>query len=234
MDPWSIGLAVLVVLGLAAVVFGALSDGRRNRRRAAEMLAPPARTIPRFQPDAPAPRYLSDLQARRPPAGPGTPVLTGSERAEITAQLADGATPSVAAGFASAEFVTDAAAGWVVLDEPVVCVCADEVVSIRELLGLLERLVLSRTPLVLVAPAVAPDVLGTLEVNRIQQRLSVVVVLLPDADDRQRVAQLCGGRLTERADRQAGYLPPTDLGRCDRWVSTARSSHVLTHRTAPA
>lgn len=233
MDPWSLGLAALVVVGLAALVFGALYDRARNRRRTHEMLAPPPRTIPRFRPDAPPPQYLSDLQARRPPATAAA-TLTASERAEIGVQLADEGTPSVPAGYASAEFVTDPAARWVVLDGAVVCVCTDEVASIRELLGLLERLVLSRTPLVLVAPAVARDVLGTLEVNRIQQRLSVVVVLLPDAADRTRVVQLCGGRLTDRSDRQAGYLPPEDLGHCARWVSTARTSHVLTRRTAPA
>ena len=66
-DPWSIGLIVLIIAGLAAIILGALWDRRRNKQRAAEMLAPPARTIPQFHPDAPAPHYLSDLQARRRP-----------------------------------------------------------------------------------------------------------------------------------------------------------------------
>lgn len=233
MDPWSVGLAVLVVVGLVAIVFGALYDRRRNQRRTAEMLAPPSRAIPQFRGDAPAPHYLSELQARRPPTAPrATGVLNAEQRAEISEQLADDQTPAIAVGYASADFITDSASRWAVLEEPVVCVCADEVVSIRELLGLLERLVLSRTPLVLVATEVARDVLGTLEVNQIQQRLAVVVVLLPDAGERDRVAELCGARPVQRSDRQAGYLPPDDLGRCDRWVSTARSSHVLARRTA--
>ena len=66
MDAWQIGLIVLIIVGLGLVVFGALWDRARNRRRAAEMLAPPPRTIPQFRPDAPPPHYLSDLQARRP------------------------------------------------------------------------------------------------------------------------------------------------------------------------
>jgi len=37
-DPWSIGLIALIVVGLAAIIFGALWDRRRNKRRAAEML----------------------------------------------------------------------------------------------------------------------------------------------------------------------------------------------------
>ena len=232
-DPWSVGLAVLVVVGLAAVVFGALHDRARNRRRAAEVLAPPDRVIPHFRADAPAPRYLSELQARRPPEDP-RPVLDAAGRAEVERQLADGAGTGVAVGWASADFVTDPATGWAVLDEPAVLVCADEVASLRELLGLLERLLLSRTPLVLVAPRVAREVQATLEVNRLRGLLSVVVVLVGDPAERDALARGCGATPTERADRQAGYLPPTVLGRCRRWVSTDRRSLAVTRETSPA
>jgi hypothetical protein len=225
MDPWSVGLVVLIVLGLAAIVFGALWDRARNRRRAAEMLAPPSRAIPRFRPDAPAPRYLSELQARRPATA--TVGLRTDERAEVRRQLDDPTTLVIGAGYASADFVTDPDSGWAVLEEPVVLVCGDQVASVRELLGLLERVLLSGRALVLVAPAVAREVLATLEVNRIQRRLAVVVVLAERDDDRAAVARASGGRPTGRGDRQAGYLPPADLGECRRWVSTARTSHLV-------
>lgn len=232
-DPWSVGLTVLVVVGLAAVVFGALWDRTRNRRRAAEMLAPPDRVIPRFRADAPAPHYLSELQARRVPTT-STAVLDDGTRAEIRRQLATDDGPDVAAGWASADFVTDRGTGWAVLDDPVVLVCADQVSSIRELLGVLERMLLSRTPLVVVAPAMAADVLATLEVNRIQGRLAVVVVLVADPAERDALAHDCGAAPTVRADRQAGYLPPGALGRCLRWVSTDRRSLAITRETSPA
>ena len=234
MDPWSVGLAVLVVLGLAAVVFGALYDRARNRRRAAEMLAPPDRVIPHFRADAPAPHYLSELQARRPPDTSAGAALDDGTRAEVAQQLAAGSGAGVAAGWASADFVTDPATGWAVLDEPVVLVCADEVGSLRELLGLLERLLLSRTPLVLVAPRVDREVMATLEVNRIRGLLSVVVVLVGDAEAREALARGCGATPTERADRQAGYLPPGVLGGCRRWVSTDRRSLAVTRETSAA
>lgn len=234
MDPWSVGLAVLVVVGLVAVVFGALYDRARNRRRAAEMLAPPDRVIPRFRPDAPTPHYLSELQARRPAAEVPAPVLDAAARAEVERLLAGSAGAAVDAGWASADFVTDPATGWAVLDEPVVLVCADEVASLRELLDLLERLLLSRTPLVLVAPRVAREVLATLEVNRIRGLLSVVVVLVGDATARDALARGCGATPVERADRQAGYLPPEVLGRCRRWVSTDRRSLAVTRETSAA
>ena len=140
----------------------------------------------------------------------------------------------MAAGWASADFVTDPVTGWAVLDGPVVLVCADEVGSLRELLGLLERLLLSRTPLVLVAPRVDREVMATLEVNRIQGLLSVVVVLVADAEARDSLARGCGATPTERADRQAGYLPAGVLGRCRRWVSTDRRSLAVTRETSAA
>ena len=226
MDAWSIGLVVLVVVGLGLIVFGALWDRARNRRRAAEMLAAPSRTIPSFRPDAPAPHYLSDLQARRPPSGAARRDLDDAERADLRRRVEE-AGLTIGSGYASTDFVTDAGTGWAVLDAPAVLVCADPVASIRELLGVLEPMVLSGTPLVVLAPGLAPEVLGTLEVNHIQRRLTLVAVRCEDAAERERVAQACGAQLVDRADRQAGYLPPSVLGRCGRWVSTARTSHVL-------
>ncbi len=68
LDPWTLGLVAVVVLGLALIAYGALHDRARNRRAREEMLSPPKREIPQFRPDTPAPQYLSELQARRPPA----------------------------------------------------------------------------------------------------------------------------------------------------------------------
>lgn len=217
---------VLVVVGLAVIVFGALWDRARNRRRAEEMLSPPERTIPQFRPDAPAPQYLSELQARRPPTSEAPPARAADERTTLQRRLRDGAHPLISRGYASTAFVTDPDDGWAVLDAPAVLVCADPVTSIRELLGLLERTALSTTPLVVVAPSMAPEVLSTLEVNHVQRRLRLLVVLAAD-QERAVVAEACLATPAERSDRQAGYLPPTVLGRCDRWVSTARDSHVL-------
>jgi hypothetical protein len=226
-DAWALGLVLLVVVGLGVIVVGALWDRARNRRRAEEMLSPPERVIPQFRPDAPAPRYLSDLQARRPPESGAKPPLAGDDQIALQRRLDDGSHPVIPTGYASADFVTDRATGWAVLDGPAVLVCADPVVSIRELLGVLEQMALSTTPLVVVAPEMAAEVLKTLEVNHIQRRLELLVVLAREASERRAVVEACFATPTERADRQAGYVPSSVLGRCDRWVSTARASHLL-------
>src|SRR5215218_7593984 len=110
-DPWTIGLTVVIILGLAAIIYGALSDRRKNRRAVAEMLAPPKRDIPHFRPDAQPPHYLSDLQARRPPADAPSGELTDAKRQEIERQLGQSDVTKINAGYASKDFVTDQAAG---------------------------------------------------------------------------------------------------------------------------
>jgi hypothetical protein len=231
-DLWQVGLIAVIVIGLGLIIFGALWDRARNRRRAAEMLAPPPRDIPQFRPDAPAPHYLSDLQARRPPPD-GTPTaLTPEDRQAITRQIADVQTVTIPAGYASKDFVTDPDSGWAVLDRPAVLVCGEPVETIRELLSVLERLVMSRTPLVIVAPRLAPEVLSTLEVNQIQQKMHLLAVT-PKAAELPSLATACGATIMDRADLRSGYAPPDQLGRCERWVSTAKASHVIMSAEVP-
>jgi hypothetical protein len=225
-DPWSIGLIVLIVVGLAAIIFGALWDRGVNKRRAAEMLAPPKRTIPRFKPDAPAPHYLSDLQARRRPDTATPTDLSEAERQSISQQLGDPSTVTINAGYASRDFITDSNSGWVVLDQPAVLVCGDPIETFRELLGTLEKLILTRTPLVVVAPAIAPEVLATLEVNAIRQTMRLLAVICDQAR-MSTIAAACQAKIIDRSDRQSGYLAVDQLGHCERWISTNTSSHLV-------
>jgi hypothetical protein len=226
MDPWSIGLIVLIIAGLAAILFGAFWDRRRNKQRAAEMLAPPARPIPQFHPDSPAPHYLSDLQARRRPEDAEPTDLSDSERESIAQQLADPHTVTVDAGYASGDFITDSTSRWAVLERPAVLVCGDTIESFRELITTLEKLILSRTPLVVVAPRIAADVLATLEVNTIRHTMRLLAVICNEKG-LSTVATACQALIIDRSDRQSGYLAPDQLGHCERWISTAKSSHLI-------
>jgi len=224
-DPWTIGLIVIIVVGLGLIVYGALSDRAKNRRRAAEMLAPPQRSIPQFAPNAPAPSYLSDLQARRPPSE--TAALSPADRDTIAQQLTQAGTLKIAAGYASKDFVTDPTSGWAVLDQPVILVCGDPVDSLRELIPLLEKLIVTQTPLVVAAPAFAREVRTTLEVNSIRRTMTLLAVEAPD-EVRRSIANATGATVTDQSDRQAGYLPPEHLGHCERWIATAKQSSLIT------
>ena len=226
MEPWSVGLIVVLVVGVAVILYGALSDRANTKRAAEEILAPPKRDIPRFHPDSPAPSYLSELQARRPPDDARPVDLSAAERDQLARQLKEPETLRIGAGFLSRDFVTDQGSSQAVVDDPRVLVCAERIESTRELLGLLEKLVLSRTPLVVVAPAMSDEVRSTLEVNQIQGRMRLLAVTPGEADLR-RVIAATGAEPRTREDLQAGYIWPEHLGRCARWVSTAKASFVV-------
>ena len=218
MEPWFVGVLVVLVVGIAVIVFGALNDRAKNIRRTAEMMSPPDRAIPQFNSAAAGPAYVSDLQARRSPAD-----SPGAAQADLDLP----ATATVAVGYASRDFVTDTVRRWAVLDAPAILVCADPVGSIRELLSILEKMIKHQIPLVIVAPGLDPQVLSTLEVNQIQQKLHVVAVVAPEESDRNRIAELAIATPTIRTDRQAGYIPTEHLGHAARWVSTSTASYLI-------
>ena len=226
-EPWTLGLVAVIVVGIAVILYGALSDRAKNRRAAEEMLAPPQRSIPQFRPDSPAPHYLSELQARRKPENAAPPPLTGAEREQLAQQLRDPATTKVNAGFLSRDFVTDPNSGQAVLDEPRVLVCAERVESTRELLTVLEKFILSETPLVVVAPSVSDEVRNTLEVNQIQGTMRLLAVTFTNPADLALIADTTGAQPRNRSDLQAGYVWPEHLGGCARWVSTAKQSYLI-------
>ena len=222
MDWWGIG--VILVAGVALVVYGYVDDRRRTRERDAAMQAPPKRDIPRFEPTEEPPAYLSELQARTRPAKlPGTD-LTDAARAELRAAVVEA--PSIAAGIRSKGFSTDADTGWAVAVDPLVAVLADEVTTIRELLPLLERALRARRPLVLVAPGFAGEVLDTLAANTVQGKEQCVPVIA-DAALSDRVAALTMATPIPRADLQAGWVPDDALGSVDTWISDRTTSWLL-------
>lgn len=223
-QPWVIVMIAVVVVAAALTVYGAVSDRAKNRRRAAEMLGPPKRDIPHLPTDARAPTYITQAQAHRRP--PPAPVDRLRERG--------GARPEheveIAAGYASAEFVTEPGARDVVLDDPLVLVCSDGVETIRELLPPLEQALRTGQPLVVVAPTIAAEVLVTLEVNAIQGKVHGVAILADDAV-RTQVVEASGAVPIDATDRRSGWLSPDALGRVSRWTSTRTSSRLAPEPT---
>lgn len=225
MDGWVIGLVALVVIGIAVITFGALSDRHKNNRAVRQMLSPPPREIPRLPADAPRPQYVSALQARR--VTDPRPPLDGDQQHRLEQQLKASDTVRVPLGFASAAFITDQPTGRAVLDHPRVLVCAEPIMAIRELISVLEHMIIDRTPLVVVAPTMAPDVLDTLEVNHLQRRIDLVVILSRDPVPTDAIVEATGATLISRVDLQTGYLSDHELGGCERWVSDHKASYVI-------
>lgn len=227
MEGWQIGLIVLVAIGLVVIVFGAVRDRRLNARRREEMLAPPAREIPRFSPDTPAPSYLSELQARRPPEDAPSTELSDEERQTLRTTIEQPGVTHVDAGYATDDLVTDRATGWSVLTRPDVLVSDAPVSQIRELLGVLERQVPTGRPLVVVAPAIGQELVSTFAVNHIRRVITILPIIAVDADVRARIAAATGAIPLASSDLQSGYVAPGQLGSCRTWVATPTASHLI-------
>ncbi len=227
MDGWMIGLIVLLIVGLSVIAYGALSDRRRHRRAVTQLLSPPARRIPQLPPDSPAPAYLSSLQARREPADP-RPQPTDRERAAIDRDIHDSATTRVRAGFASDAFVTDRADRRCILTSPRILLVTDSIMTVRELITVLEHMISDGTPLVIIAANLAPDVLDTLEVNHLQRRADLLAVVSRDPAVTGSIAGATGATPVTRVDLQTAAVTDGDLGRCRRWISDHDRSWIVT------
>ncbi len=227
MEGWQLGLVAVIVLGLAAIVFGAVRDRRLNERRRREMLAPPERSIPKFSPEAPTPSYLSELQARRPPPDATPTDLSTADRDELRAAMGSPDTTVIDRGYATADLVTDPTTGWSVLRQPSVLVAETGITTLREILGVLEDQMPTGRGLVVVAPAIGDELLSTFAVNHIRQVITILPVIVTDESVRRQIATTTGAQLMSHTDLQSGYLVPGLLGTCDTWVSSARQSHIL-------
>jgi len=222
MDWW--GIAAILVVGAGIVVYGYFDDRRKTRERDAAMEAPPKRDIPKFQPTAEPPQYLTELQARTRPERLAKPDLNDKTRKELKAGLASA--PTVPAGVASERFVTDSSTGWAVASEPMVAICADRVDTIRELLPLLERAQRAERPLVIAAPGFSSEVLDTLAANTIQGKEQCLPVVVT-AEQSEELAGLTLAQPLAHSDLQAGWAPDEALGTIGTWISDRKRSWLI-------
>lgn len=100
----------------------------------------------------------------------------------------------------------------------------------RELLPVFEKVILTRSPLIVVASHLDQEVVRTLEVNQVQQKMKVLAVHNVASTDLPLVATGCHATPVSRDDRQSGFVTIDKLGQCDRWVSTKQASYLLAHQ----
>ena len=103
-------------------------------------------------------------------------------------------------GYISPYFVTDAERMEASFDDPYILVTSQKVSAIHELLPLLEKVVQSGKPLVIVAEDVEGEALSTLVVNKIRGTLNACAVKAPGFGDRRKamledMAILTGGQV---------------------------------------
>ncbi|MBM4268631.1 MAG: chaperonin GroEL [Deltaproteobacteria bacterium] len=127
-------------------------------------------------------------------------------------------------GYLSPYFVTDPDRMEAVLEEPLVLVHEKKISSLNDLLPILEKVVQSGRPLLVIAEEVEGEALATLVVNKLRGTFKVCAVKAPGFGDRRKamlqdIAILTGGRMiAEELGLKLEGVTLADLGRCKKIV----------------
>ena len=132
-------------------------------------------------------------------------------------------------GYISGYFVTDPERQEAVLEDPYILLVSSKVSTVKDLLPLLEKVIQSGKPLLIIAEDVEGEALSTLVVNKIRGTFKSVAVKAPGFGDRRKamlqdMAILTGGQVDQRRGRPV----PGDRRRLAAGQAPARSSSPRT------
>src|ERR671910_1527486 len=122
-------------------------------------------------------------------------------------------------GYISPYFVTNADKMRVEMEDPYILIYEKKLSGLQELLPLLEAVVRTSKPLLIIAEEVEGEALATLVVNRLRGTLNVCAVKAPGFGDRRKamledIAVLTGGRfISEDLGIKLESIGLDDLGR---------------------
>src|SRR5213596_663579 len=136
-------------------------------------------------------------------------------------------------GYISPYMVTDQERMEAVLDEPYVLIANQKVGSVRDMLPVLEQVMQSGKPLVVVAEDVEGESLATLVVNKLRGTFAGVAVKAPGFGDRRKrmledIAILTGGEvITEEMGLKLENTQVSQLGRARRVVIAKDNTTII-------
>ncbi|MDR1511757.1 MAG: chaperonin GroEL [Endomicrobium sp.] len=136
-------------------------------------------------------------------------------------------------GYSSPYFVTDAERMQGVLEDPYIIITDKKVSSMQEVLPLLEKIVQTGKPFVIVAEDIEGEALATLVLNKIRGTLKVIAVKAPGFGDRRKemlqdIAILTGGTvITEETGLKFDKATMDLLGRAKRVVVDKENTTIV-------
>ncbi|REF30187.1 chaperonin GroEL [Calidifontibacter indicus] len=136
-------------------------------------------------------------------------------------------------GYISGYFVTDTERMETVLDDPYILVVNSKISSIKDLLPLLEKVMQSGKPLMIIAEDVEGEALSTLVVNKIRGTFKSVAVKAPGFGDRRKamlgdIAILTGGQvISEEVGLKLETAELDLLGRARKVVVTKDETTIV-------
>src|SRR5213595_63074 len=127
-------------------------------------------------------------------------------------------------GYISPYFVTDPARMVVELEDPFILITERKISAMADLIPVLEQVVRSGKPILIIAEEVEGEALATLVVNKLRGTLKVAAVKAPGFGDRRTemlkdVAVLTGGQvIAEELGKKLEQVSLNDLGRAKRII----------------
>src|SRR5205809_2828825 len=125
-------------------------------------------------------------------------------------------------GYISPYFVTDQERMEAVLEDPYILIANQKIGSVRDMLPVVEQVVQSGKPLLIIAEDVEGEALATLVVNKLRGTLSAAAVKAPGFGDRRKamledIATLTGGKaITEDLGLKLENIKIEDLGKAKK------------------
>ncbi|NJC70191.1 chaperonin GroEL [Planosporangium thailandense] len=162
-----------------------------------------------------------------------TGVITVEEGSTLATELEVTEGMQFDKGYISPYFQTDPEAGEAVLEDPYILVTTQKISAIEELLPLLEKVLQTSKPLLIIAEDVEGQALSTLVVNSIRKTLKVVAVKAPAFGDRRKailqdIAILTGGELVApELGSKLDAVGVEQLGRARRVVVTNNNTTIV-------
>ncbi|WP_405925016.1 chaperonin GroEL [Streptomyces sp. NBC_00035] len=136
-------------------------------------------------------------------------------------------------GYISAYFATDMERMEAVLDEPYILIANSKIANVKDLLPLLEKVMQSGKPLLIIAEDVEGEALSTLVVNKIRGTFKSVAVKAPGFGDRRKamlgdIAILTGGEvISEEVGLKLENAGVDLLGRARKVVITKDETTIV-------
>jgi len=125
-------------------------------------------------------------------------------------------------GYISAYFITDSEAMEAVLEDPYILVHEKKISALKDLLPVLEQVIQTGKPLVIIAEDVEGEALATLVLNKLRGTLNVLAVKAPGFGDRRKemlkdIAAVTGGEvISEELGHKLENVRLSQLGRAKR------------------
>ena len=136
-------------------------------------------------------------------------------------------------GYISPYFVTDSEKMEAVFDEPYILISEKKISSLQDLLPLLEKVIQSQRPLVIIAEDLEGEALATLVVNKLRGSFKCAAVKAPGFGDRRKemlkdIAVLTGGQvISDELGHKMDKVTVDMLGRASRIHITKDNTTVV-------